>query len=1503
MMAVGLSEDAIRPYLCSVNTSAGKPALNIACVNSPNNVTISGDESLIDQLRQQLDKQSVFARKLRVSVAYHSQQINAISEEYIKLVGSIDPDTQFGKVPMISSVTKTRATGEQLTQASYWAQNMVSPVQFSAAILAMCESSAVSLTKKIDKSHAFASVVDHLVEVGPHAALQGPIREILRISPRGQDIGYSSVLRRYSHAIETTLSTVGELHCMGCQVDLRAVNEPDTSSRLPRSLLVNLPEYPFDHSQTHWFESRLSKNYRSRAYAPLELLGVRSNDWNRFDSRWRNFIRTREMPWVEQHKVNGTILYPGAGMLAMAIEAAKQLASPAGAIQGYVLHNVHFENAMNLSSSSGVLETQISLRPAPSRKDPSYMYDFTVYSIESEDWQTNCHGVIEVEFQEDQEDWEGRMKAARFVKLQDVYQDVISKCSHSIDTPKMYEFLKKAGLDYGPVFQATQNQRISNTGEAAAEVTLFGQPDDDPEAIQPHVIHPASLDAILHLCFTALSSGGVTPMATSVPSRVKYMWISDRGLSRWEAESLTAFSKLTHKNGRGFSVDTGALDRGDAGQLRFFIEGLELTNITHTPPPDNLMPHPDQSYLNIDSKIALSKLSADETASYLEGKHQAKEDPTQFFHDLRALLKISLSHLVQMTDAQTYEQGTSWKKHYLDWAHHHLGTDLLEIETPQSLEEACSKVDRNGCVGRIYAEVARNLAGIFTGEVDPLELLFSSDLAKDYYEEIATYKSNHQFAEYLDLLAHEKPGLSILEVGGGTGAGTRNIVKALKAHAGGDTGTLRCRKYDFTDVSASFFDKARHEFEDVKLKMNYRILDIEKDITEQGFEDNSYDVVIAINVLHVTQSVKKSLQNIRKAMKAGGKLIVQEPLKPDGGTLGFIFGLLPGWWLGVQDGRQLSPSLSVEAWDAVLKECGFSGPEMVFRDFDQYHAHETGVFITTAVEKSSTPRTLKEHVQPVIIVGKGQELEEDVARDLIYPLSNLFGIRPHFQLLSEAALETDLASKFLIFLDHRSVFLDTMTEETWSQLQLLLLSARDLLWITAAGGADPNPGYGMLDGFSRVLRSEHYDLHLVTLALGFGNRHATEKIQHIMQIVEEMATTPVGQNYEEDYVEIDGLLHIKRVVEANYVRAALETQLAPYMPVQVRLSEAPPFELDMMVTGQMNSMCYMQSSGATGELGPGMVEVEVKAVSLDRRDYNTTQGQNDDNKFGGFCAGIILRAGSDVSIRPGARVFGWCHGSFRSQVVMAADLVAELPGGISFSSACALIPPSLGVHYALVEEGRLRPHDRVLIHDGSSPVGQAAIKLCQELGVKQLWATTTSEQGRNCIVDTLGLPEENVLPVSSLDRQIKELAPKKAFDIVLAADFHPATPHSLSYVKPRGRYIQLSSTSGGSNELPKMLDIPSSVSLSQIDVRDTIDQDPRAMRESLGYSVKHASMAGNASFPHYTTSHLSEIFEHLRGCRDGERVVVDLNAEDTITVSLHRPLSDEQGVANIPWRL
>jgi acyl transferase domain-containing protein len=71
MIAVGLSEEGVIPYLAQVLEST----VVIACVNAPSNVTLSGDESSIDQILKALTEDGVFVRKLRVKTAYHSHHV------------------------------------------------------------------------------------------------------------------------------------------------------------------------------------------------------------------------------------------------------------------------------------------------------------------------------------------------------------------------------------------------------------------------------------------------------------------------------------------------------------------------------------------------------------------------------------------------------------------------------------------------------------------------------------------------------------------------------------------------------------------------------------------------------------------------------------------------------------------------------------------------------------------------------------------------------------------------------------------------------------------------------------------------------------------------------------------------------------------------------------------------------------------------------------------------------------------------------------------------------------------------------------------------------------------------------------------------------------------------------------------------------------------------------------------------------------------------------------
>lgn len=300
MISVELNEHAALQYIKRL-----KPSLfeaTVACVNSGSNVTVSGEETSIDSLQAILDAEGIFARKLMVDVAYHSAQMNQIAAEYLESIQGLEVGKpSLGSPSMISSVTGQRITHVELVESEYWVRNMVSQVRFSEAVMQLMIPPAVS-KKKLGVIRQEARATHHFLEVGPHSALRAPLRVILNSLNRGKEISYDSLLVRKSSALQTTLEALGRLHCLGYRISFDQVNQTGYHPQNLK-LLTDLPEYPFDHSQKYWYESRISENYRFRKHPRLDLLGTRVPDWNPLEARWRKIIRISETPWVQDHKV------------------------------------------------------------------------------------------------------------------------------------------------------------------------------------------------------------------------------------------------------------------------------------------------------------------------------------------------------------------------------------------------------------------------------------------------------------------------------------------------------------------------------------------------------------------------------------------------------------------------------------------------------------------------------------------------------------------------------------------------------------------------------------------------------------------------------------------------------------------------------------------------------------------------------------------------------------------------------------------------------------------------------------------------------------------------------------------------------------------------------------------------------------------------------------------------------------------------------------------------
>lgn len=289
--------------------------ITISCMNCPTNTTVSGPLAFLDAFVDHLSSTGIFARKLKVDVGYHSAQMSLVSNEYLRHLVDLQPRTDVNGTRMISSVVPGLIEADVICTGDYWVQNMVSPVQFGDAVGICCKNTnEQDAPKLIDRSHWENIYVDGLLEIGPHAALQGPLREILA-SHKRQGLLYASLLLRNKPADETVLDAVGKLFSKNFEIDLSNLLQADDSNSRECCTIVDLPEYPFNHDVVHWEESSISRAVRLRKHGHHPLLGSQLLDWNPLDAKWGLTVKKDVNSWVSDHRLHGSMWYPAAGMM------------------------------------------------------------------------------------------------------------------------------------------------------------------------------------------------------------------------------------------------------------------------------------------------------------------------------------------------------------------------------------------------------------------------------------------------------------------------------------------------------------------------------------------------------------------------------------------------------------------------------------------------------------------------------------------------------------------------------------------------------------------------------------------------------------------------------------------------------------------------------------------------------------------------------------------------------------------------------------------------------------------------------------------------------------------------------------------------------------------------------------------------------------------------------------------------------------------------------------
>jgi acyl transferase domain-containing protein len=457
MLATALSEEDASRIVGTIE----KGRAGVACVNSPNSVTISGDVAAIVKIEETLTAKGIWARRLRVDVAYHSHHMHAISQKYLESIAHVKSQGGASNIVMFSSVTGEAISASELVPA-YWVENLLSKVNFSKAVTNLL----TSMSSKKRRQKTLANVSSFL-EIGPHSALQGPLRQIMIDNGRDHEtmIPYVSVLQRNKDAAITALEAAATVWTTGVDVNLDVANSLGVNRS--RKVLTDLPSYPWNHTRSYWHEARKSKNHRLKGTPRTDMLGALSTESSLNEPRWINILRPSAFPWIFDHKMQGTILLPAACMLAMAIEAAQFLSDSNKALVAVELKEVMFSQALVFYTEETAIETAFEMKPyrPGTRSNESNGMQFRFVSFDPEQNATeHCSGILHFIYEsppsvvdavdEIETSWHSRVAE---------FQKGLETSTINLDAGGMYAEAMTKGLEFGPMFQNLINIRCGKS--------------------------------------------------------------------------------------------------------------------------------------------------------------------------------------------------------------------------------------------------------------------------------------------------------------------------------------------------------------------------------------------------------------------------------------------------------------------------------------------------------------------------------------------------------------------------------------------------------------------------------------------------------------------------------------------------------------------------------------------------------------------------------------------------------------------------------------------------------------------------------------------------------------------------------------------------------------------------------------------------------------------------------------------------------------------------------
>ncbi|KAJ4419199.1 putative Hybrid PKS-NRPS biosynthetic cluster [Gnomoniopsis sp. IMI 355080] len=1061
MLAVGTSwEDAQE----LVNLRRFRGRLAVAAHNSSASVTLSGDHDAILHAKKVFDEEKIFARILKVDMAYHSHHMIASGDPYVRALRDcgvkVNKDRPANAPAWFSSVTGSPEPLEpsEDIQDIYWRDNMCNTVLFCHAV-----------------SNAVASFADLnlAVEVGPHPALKGPATQNMT-EVRPAQIPYTGVLSRGKDDVEAFADALGFMWAnLPKLVDFRAYEKVmiGAHSRIPR-LVIGLPKYQWQHNRTYWAESRVSRKMRHRkSGGPHEILGYLSPNSNLHDLHWSNVLKPSEVSWLAGHQLQGQMVFPAAGYVGMAFEAAKHLAAEKqNSVELFELHNLLIPRAIIFEEgdTNGV-ETLVALTSAQHYQDYTTA-EFACYSTpllgagSDQEMDLMASGTIRIVF--------GRPNAAA---LSSTPTEDYNMTSHDVDY--FYSTLADLGYNYRGPFRTLSSLRRKLNSSAALLDTYF---QDDIDKQSEYLVHPSTLDVAFQSAFLAYSAPGDGRLwSLQVPTRIACIRVNPHVSASAgaqlpvcaeldaESESLSANIDMFEPEGQHAMVQIEDLGMKPFAPATKDDDRVMFTNVElgmYLPDGATVVKNACPSPLEIELANVCERV-----AYYFFRKWKTELSEAEWTsNELHPHWVHYLSWIDEVLTMASRGQHPTIRK---AWAQ----------DSGEEIHALISKYSGDSIDMRLLHAMGDHLPAAVRGETASIEHLLLPATIQSWYENALGFSQYHSFlAQMVKQVTFRYPHSRILEIGAGGGGVTANVLEHLDN---------KFSSYTYTDVSDEHFPQAAANFAAYSHKMTFKKFDAEKTPTSQGYEPHSYDIIIASNllILDAAEFVQTLLDNARKLLRPGGYLILMGITSQAPVRYHSILGSISGWRPGVNDGRRLSPPMTPSMWHNALRKTGFGGVDAITPEISGA-VWPMSVIASQAVDDrvkilqrplSASSSGSRIEIESLVILGNQSLKTSQFSEELTDHLRRFCG-----EIIVLGGLPTEdeasslnPSSTFINLVDLDVPIFKDVTDATMDGLKRMLELAKSVTWVTQ--GAQLEEPYHMASiAFLRSLRMEEIHLSL-----------------------------------------------------------------------------------------------------------------------------------------------------------------------------------------------------------------------------------------------------------------------------------------------------------------------------------------------------------------------------------------------------------------------------------------